>query len=68
MATTNHSTSLSCRYASMKANGLVDVKFLLSNAAETTGEEVCREVNAMYEALERGDAKPLDFGDRSVIQ
>lgn len=68
MSSTAEHSSLAARYESMKANGLVDVKFLLSNPAESTSEEVCREVNAMYEALERGDAKALDFGDRSSIQ
>ena len=66
MVTMTERKTLASRYAEMKANGLVDVKFLLSNAAETTGEEVCREVNALYEALERADAKPLDFGDRTI--
>lgn len=61
-------TSLADRYAAMRAEGLVDVKFLLVNPAEATSEEVCREVSAMYEALERGDARLLDFGDRTTIQ
>lgn len=59
--------TLADRYARMQAEeGLVDVKFLLSNAAEATTDEVYREVNAMYEALDRGEAKDLDFGDISV--
>lgn len=65
MASMTERESLADRYTSMKAKGLVDVKFLLTNPAEATGEEVCREVNAMYEAVERGDAKPLDFCDRT---
>ncbi|MBB5685639.1 hypothetical protein [Sphingobium boeckii] len=59
--------ALADRYARMQAEeGLVDVKFLLSNPAEATTDEVYREVNAMYEALERKEAKVLDFGDISV--
>lgn len=58
---------LAARYEEMKAaHGLVDVKYFLSNQGEATTEQVCREVNAMYEALDRGDAKTLDFGDRTV--
>ena len=54
--------TLAAHYEKMKAVGLVDVKFYLSNTGEATTEQVCREVNAMYEALERGDSKPLHFG------
>lgn len=57
---------LAARYENMAANGLVDVKFFLGNAGEATTEQVCREVNAMYAALERGECEPLDFGDRSI--
>ena len=59
-------TCLADRYTAMKADGLVDVKFLLGNPAEATSEEVFREVNAMYEAVGRGETKPLDFGDRTI--
>lgn len=58
---------LANRYEQMKAeSGLVDVKYFLSNSGEATTEQVCREVNAMYAAMERGDAKVLDFADRSA--
>ncbi|HEX7873040.1 MAG TPA: hypothetical protein VF475_09025 [Sphingobium sp.] len=59
--------TLSDRYARMETEeGLVDVKFLLSNTAEATTDEVCFEVNAMYEALDRGESKVLDFGDLAI--
>lgn len=58
--------TLAARYEKMAANGLVDVKFFLGNAGEATTEQVCREVNALYEAVDRGDCEPLDFGDRSA--
>ncbi|GEM72052.1 hypothetical protein SAQ01S_18180 [Sphingomonas aquatilis NBRC 16722] len=67
MATMTEQKSLADRYEAMaKESGLVDVKFLVSNLAETTNEEVCREVNAMYAALERNEFKVLDFGDRTI--
>lgn len=65
MVSMSERNSLDARYTKMKAEGLVDVKFLLGNPAEATSEEVCREVNAMYAAVDRGDCKSLDFGDRS---
>lgn len=54
--------TLAARYDTMKAAGLVDVKFYLRDPREATTEQVCREVNAMYEALDKGKSKPLDFG------
>lgn len=58
---------LAGRYSEMKAdNGLVDVKFLLRNTEEATTEQVCREVEAMYNAFDRGEYKKLDFNDRSI--
>ena len=57
---------LAAHYKTMAANnGLVDVKFFLRNQAEATTEQVSREINAMYEALERGEAKALKFGSVS---
>ncbi len=53
---------LAARYETMKAAGLVDVKFFLNNSGEATTEQVCREVNAMYAAVDNGALKPLDFG------
>jgi len=52
---------LAARYEEKAASGLVDVKFFLSNSGEATTEQVCREINAMYDAVERGDCKPLRF-------
>ena len=57
--------TLAARYEKMAADGLQDVKFFLGNAGEATTEQVCREVNSLYDALDRGDFEPLDFGDRS---
>ena len=47
--------------------GLVDVKFLLRNTDEATQEDVCRGVNDMLDAFDRGDAVDLDFKDASSI-
>jgi hypothetical protein len=43
--------------------GLKDMKFFLGNDDAGT-EEVCLEVNSLYRAIENGDFKELDFGDR----
>ena len=51
------------RFKAMEGNGLVDVKFLLRNPDEATGEQVCREVNDLLDAVERGESVPLDFKD-----
>ncbi len=67
MASLSAREELAARYECMAANdGLVDVKFFLGNAGEATSEQVAREVNALYCALERGECEPLDFGDRSI--
>ena len=66
MASMTERASLDARYATLKADGLADVKFLLGNPAEATREELCREVNAMYDALDRGESKLLDFSDRTA--
>jgi hypothetical protein len=57
---------LADRYHRMKTEGLVDVKFLLRNRDEATVEQVKREVKAMYDALDRGDSKVLDFNDKTI--
>jgi len=41
----------------------VDVKFFVRNLDEATTEQVCAEVNALYAALDSGNAENLDFGD-----
>jgi hypothetical protein len=51
------------RFEGMAADGLVDVKFYLRNLREAATEQVCREVNSLYAALDRGDCARLDFKD-----
>ena len=58
--------TLAAHYENMKAAGLVDVKYLVSNAGEATTEQVCGEVNAMHEALERSEFKPFDLGTLTI--
>ncbi|WP_373486684.1 hypothetical protein [Blastomonas sp.] len=54
--------TLAKRYKAMaETDGLVDVKFYLRNTEEATTEQVCREVCAMYEALDNSESKPLVF-------
>lgn len=57
---------LAAKYNDMKAAGLVDVKYLLSNTGEATSEQVCGEVNAMYLALERSEYKAFDLGTVTI--
>jgi hypothetical protein len=55
---------LADRFERKTAEGLVDVKFYLTGVGEATTDEVFEDVNALYEAFERGDCRPLDFNDR----
>ncbi len=57
---------LAGRYERLTAEGLADAKFLLRNKGEATIEKLCREVAALHAAVDRGDATPLDFGDRTI--
>jgi hypothetical protein len=51
------------RFAAKQKAGLLDVKFFLQRNDEAGPEEVCLEVTRLYEAVEKGNAKPLDLGD-----
>jgi len=53
---------LANRFEKMAADGLLDVKFYVAGR-ELVTEQVCREVNRLYEALERGESAELDFKD-----
>jgi hypothetical protein len=52
---------LADRFKEKAAAGLVDVKFYV--AGEAASEQVCREINRLYEAYENGDCVDLDFDD-----
>jgi hypothetical protein len=55
--------SLAGRFEKMAAeDGLLDVKFYVAGREAVT-EQVCREVNRLYGALERGESAELDFKD-----
>lgn len=54
--------ALAGRFEKMAADGLLDVKFYVADG-ELVTEQVCREVNRLYEALERGESAELDFKD-----
>lgn len=46
------------------AEGLVDMKFHLSNTDEATVEDICAEVNTMFAAIQRGDVvQVVSWGD-----
>ena len=63
-----HMTDSACktladRFEARRAKGLVDVKFYVTGADEATYEGVCEEVIRLYDAMDRGDYKPLVFND-----
>lgn len=49
------------RFEKMAQDGLLDVKFYASG--EAAAEQVCREVNRLYQALEQGEFADVDFKD-----
>ena len=57
------SEKLALRFEKKAKNGLLDVKFYVRNREETSVEQVCTEVNMMYDAIERGELSPIDLGD-----
>jgi hypothetical protein len=59
----NAKQQLAERFETKAAAGLVDVKFYLKGVSDATTEEVYEDVNALYDAFERGDCRPLSFGD-----
>lgn len=62
----NATEHLASRFETMAASEeLVDVKFYVNNSEEASAGDVCREVDRLYEALERGDSAILDFKDGS---
>jgi len=50
------------RFERMAGEGLLDVKFYVAGREAVT-EQVCREVNRLYDALDRDEAANLDFKD-----
>lgn len=65
MTEIHHCELLADRFTKKAAAGLLDVKFFLQNREEAGAEEVCQEVNALYQAVDDNKAKPLDLGDFS---
>jgi hypothetical protein len=55
---------LANRFQKKAAEGLVDVKFFLRNTQEASAEQICQEVNNLYDAVERGEWVKLDFKKR----
>ena len=56
--------SLADRFRQKQEEGLVDIKFYLRNKSEAASEQICREVNSLYAAIDRGEWAPLDFKKR----
>ena len=46
-----------------KTDGLEDVKFFVAAVSEFSAEEICGEVNRLYEAVAAGRVETLNFGD-----
>ena len=64
MSNTPQMMKLHTRCKSMAKQGLVDLKISIVNVdSDTTAEAVAAEVNAIYDALEHGQCKPLNFKD-----
>lgn len=53
---------LADRFEKLAGEGLLDVKFYVA-ASEAVTEQVCREANRLYEALEHDESVELDFKD-----
>ena len=49
-------------------NGLADVRFAATGAHAATAETLCAEANRLYEALDAGAFRPLDFGDATHLR
>ena len=58
-----HRQCIASRFAAAAEGGLVDVKFSVKNLDEALKEQVCEEVEEVYEALESGSCADLDFRD-----
>ncbi len=63
MASTPHCDQLAARFEQMAADGLQDVKFFVRNSEEATADALCKEVDRLYAAVERGESTILDFKD-----
>ena len=61
---TNARDQLAALYRKKADEGLIDVKFFVSNAGEVSPDVICAEAIRFDEAVERGDTSPLDFNDR----
>jgi hypothetical protein len=63
MTNETESEKLAFQLQKFAADGLVDIKFCIRNAEESAEELVCREVNMIYDAIERNEYRVLDFQD-----
>ena len=53
---------LAQRFREKTAGGLIDVKFHLRNIQEASDEQICHEVNRLYDSVARGEFKRLGEG------
>lgn len=47
-------------FQAKKAKGIKDMKFFLGKVSESTVEDVCAEVNKLYESVAQGNAKVVE--------
>lgn len=62
MTNKTHCDLLAARFERKAATGLKDVKFFLM-PHQATADEICGEVERLYEAVDANKPKPLNFGD-----
>ena len=60
---------LAKRFQEEKENsGLLDMKFFLGDVSDCVVDDVCQEVNHLYELAEKGQCRPVpSWGDRRVL-
>lgn len=64
MSTTSQRDHLVERFQSMKAQGLLDMKFHLGKVGEATTESVCAEVNRLLDNVVSGKVHKMEpWGD-----
>jgi hypothetical protein len=56
--------TLAGRFDEKRVNGLVDVKFCVGGRETATYEQLCEELESLYQSVDAGQARPLIFNDR----
>jgi hypothetical protein len=56
-------SKLLATFKQKKAAGLRDMKFFLGRVSESTVEDVCSEINRLYEEVDKGNRVSVMWGD-----